>query len=311
MDVISLSGYTEEEKLGIAKRYLVPKQLEAHGLEKGQVRFGDRVLRLVTREYTREAGVRSLERQIAALCRKAATQVAKGKAKRIRLDEPRVREWLGPRRFPADVRKRTSDPGVATGLAVTAVGGDVLFVEATGYPGKGRLTVTGQLGEVMQESAQAALSWVRSHADELGLDPEWFAEHDVHVHVPAGAVPKDGPSAGITMATAIVSLVRGRPVSDEVAMTGEITLTGQVLPVGGIREKVLAAQRAGVARVVLPSENEPDLEELPSETREAVEFVLADSLAEVLGAAFDGTRRRGPRRTAAPHRQAATPARRS
>ncbi|TML60008.1 MAG: endopeptidase La [Actinobacteria bacterium] len=308
MDVIQLSGYTEEEKLGIAKRYLVPKQLEAHGLERSQVRFGVRVLRLVVREYTREAGVRSLERQIAALCRKAATQVAKGKAKRIRLDEARVREWLGPRRFPADVRKRTADPGVATGLAVTAVGGDVLFIEATGYPGKGRLTVTGQLGEVMQESAQAALSWVRSHAVQLGLDPTWFADHDIHVHVPAGAVPKDGPSAGITMATAIVSLVRGLPVADDVAMTGEITLTGQVLPVGGVREKVLAAQRAGIERVVLPSENEPDLEELPAETRDAVEFVLADSLDRVLATAFDGARKRRPRRAPAAERQAATPA---
>jgi ATP-dependent Lon protease len=308
MDVIQLSGYTEEEKLGIAKRYLVPKQLEAHGLERGQVTFGDRVLRLVIREYTREAGVRSLERQIAALCRKAATQVAKGKAKRIRLDEGRVREWLGPRRFPADVRRRTADPGVATGLAVTAVGGDVLFIEATGYPGKGRLTVTGQLGEVMQESAQAALSWVRSHAAELGLDPTWFAEHDVHVHVPAGAVPKDGPSAGITMATAIVSLVRGQPVADEVAMTGEITLTGQVLPVGGIREKVLAAQRAGIGTVLLPRENEPDLEELPAETRDAVEFVLADSLDDVLAAAFDGAAKARPRRAPPAERQAATPA---
>jgi len=308
MDVIQLSGYTEEEKLGIAKRYLVPKQLEAHGLERSQVRFGVRVLRLVVREYTREAGVRSLERQIAALCRKAATQVAKGKAKRIRLDEARIREWLGPRRFPADVRKRTADPGVATGLAVTAVGGDVLFIEATGYPGKGRLTVTGQLGEVMQESAQAALSWVRSHAVQLGLDPTWFADHDIHVHVPAGAVPKDGPSAGITMATAIVSLVRGLPVADDVAMTGEITLTGQVLPVGGVREKVLAAQRAGIERVVLPSENEPDLEELPAETRDAVEFVLADSLDRVLATAFDGARKRRPRRAPAAERQAATPA---
>jgi ATP-dependent Lon protease len=311
MDVIHLSGYTEDEKLGIAKRYLVPKQLEAHGLEKGQMRFGDRVLRIAIREYTREAGVRNLERQIAALCRKAATQVAKGKAKQIRLDQARVREWLGPRRFPADVRKRTADPGVATGLAVTAVGGDVLFVEATGYPGKGRLTVTGQLGEVMQESAQAALSWVRSHAVELGLDPAWFSAHDVHVHVPAGAVPKDGPSAGITMATAIVSLVRGRPVADDLAMTGEITLTGQVLPIGGVREKVLAAQRAGIHRVVLPSENEPDLEELPAETREAVEFVLADSLDRVLAAAFDGVGKRRARRAAAPERQAATPAGRS
>jgi ATP-dependent Lon protease len=308
MDLIQLSGYTEDEKLGIAKRYLVPKQLEAHGLERGHLRFSDRVLRLVIREYTREAGVRSLERQIAALCRKAATQVAKGKAKKIRLDEARVREWLGPRRFPPDVRKRTADPGVATGLAVTAVGGDVLFVEATGYPGKGRLTVTGQLGEVMQESAQAALSWVRSHAVKLGLDPTWFADHDVHVHVPAGAVPKDGPSAGITMATAIVSLVRDQAVSDDVAMTGEITLTGQVLPVGGIREKVLAAQRAGISKVVLPSENEPDLEDLPAETREATEFVLVDSIEEVLAATLDGTRRRPARRTPRAERQAAIPA---
>src|SRR5207253_1842699 len=241
LDVIHRSGYPEEEKLGIAKRYLVPKQLEAHGLEKGQVRFSDRVLRLGIREYTREAGVRSLERQIAALCRKAATAVAKGEAKRIALDEAKLREWLGPRRYSGEVRKRTSEPGVATGLAVTAVGGDVLFIEATAYPGKGKLTVTGQLGEVMQESAQAALSWVRSHAVGLGLEPDWFAGHDVHVHIPAGAVPKDGPSAGITMATAIVSLVRSRPVSDEVAMTGEITLTGQVLPIGGVREKTLAA----------------------------------------------------------------------
>src|SRR5436309_13581193 len=305
MDVISLSGYTEEEKLGIAKRYLVPKQLDAHGLEKGQMRFGDRVLRIVIREYTREAGVRGLERQIAALCRKAATQVAKGKAKQTRLDEARVREWLGPRRFPADVRKRTSDPGVATGLAVTAVGGDVLFVEATGYPGKGRLTVTGQLGEVMQESAQAALSWVRSHAVQLGLDPTWFSDHDIHVHVPAGAVPKDGPSAGITMATAIVSLVRGQPVSDDVAMTGEITLTGQVLQIGGVREKVLAAQRAGIRRVVLPRENEADLEDLPPETREEIKFIPADTVDEVLGAALGGGAVARRRRAAAAERQAA------
>src|SRR5205807_1348880 len=183
---------------------------EAHGLQRSQVRFGDRVLRLAIREYTREAGVRNLERQIAALCRKAATQVAKGKAKRIRLDAARVREWLGPRRFPADVRKRTSDPGVATGLAVTAVGGDVLFIEATGYPGKGRLTVTGQLGEVMQESAQAALSWVRSHAVQLGLDPTWFADHDIHVHIPAGAVPKDGPGGGVRPRRLARPRARGR-----------------------------------------------------------------------------------------------------
>jgi ATP-dependent Lon protease len=308
MDVIHLSGYTEEEKLGIAKRYLVPKQLEAHGLRPRQLTFREAILRLVIREYTREAGVRNLERQIAALCRKAATQVAKGEAKRIALDEAKVREGLGPRRYSGEVRKRTSEPGVATGLAVTAVGGDVLFIEATAYPGKGKLTVTGQLGEVMQESAQAALSWVRSHAVALGLEPDWFAGHDVHVHIPAGAVPKDGPSAGITMATAIVSLVRSRPVSDEVAMTGEITLTGLVLPIGGVREKVLAAERAGIGTVVLPRENEPDLEELPDETRRELRFVLADTIEEVLEAAFDGARRSRPRRAERPVRQAAMPA---
>src|SRR5579864_325707 len=275
MDVIQLSGYTEDEKLGIAKKYLLPKQLEAHGLAARQTTMSDRALRLVIREYTREAGVRGLERQIAALCRKAATQIAQGKTERVRIDERKVRAWLGARRFPADVRRRTSDPGVATGLAYTAVGGDVLFIEATGYPGKGRLTITGQLGEVMQESAQAALSWVRSHADELGVDPDWFRDHDVHIHVPAGAVPKDGPSAGVTIATAIASLVRGQPVAEDLGMTGEITLTGQVLPIGGLREKALAAQRAGLKRVVVPRDNEADLGELPKETRENLEFILA------------------------------------
>src|SRR5438094_513318 len=261
MDVIMLSGYTEDEKLGIAKRYLVPKQIEAHGLTKSRLTIGDKALRLVIREYTREAGVRNLERRIADLCRKAAAQVARGETEKIKIDEARVREWLGPRRYSADPRKRTAVPGVATGLAVTAVGGDILFIEATAYAGKGRLTVTGQLGEVMQESASAALSWARAHAeDELGVDPQWFSERDVHVHIPAGAVPKDGPSAGITMATAIVSLASGRDVSAGVAMTGEITLTGQVLPIGGVREKVLAANRADIGTVILPAENEPDLE---------------------------------------------------
>jgi ATP-dependent Lon protease len=305
MDVIQLSGYTEDEKLGIARKYLVPKQLEAHGLTPRQAIFPELSLRLVISEYTREAGVRSLERQLAALCRKIATQIAKGKAKRIRVDERRVREWLGPRRFSGEVRRRTADPGVATGLAYTAVGGDVLFIEATAYVGKGRLTITGQLGEVMQESAQAALSWVRSHAELVGVEPEWFPKHDVHVHVPAGAVPKDGPSAGITIATAIASLVQERPVSSDVAMTGEVTLTGQVLPIGGVREKVLAAQRAGLRRVILPRENEHDLDELPAETRAALEFVLVDDMQEVLDAAFQepAPARRRPRAT--PERQAA------
>jgi ATP-dependent Lon protease len=305
MDVIQLAGYTEDEKLGIAKRYLVPKQLEAHGLSKSRLALSDATLRTVIREYTREAGVRNLERRIADLCRKAATQIAKGEADRVRVSGALLREWLGPRRFSGQVRKRTSDPGVATGLAYTAVGGDVLFIEATAYPGKGKLTITGQLGEVMQESAQAALSWVRAHTEQLGLPEDWFASHDVHIHVPAGAVPKDGPSAGVTMATAIASLVRNEPVSDDVGMTGEITLTGQVLPIGGVREKTLAAQRAGLKRVILPRENEPDLEELPRETRDELSFVLVDSVEEVFDAAFNGKPARSAQRTPAPERQAA------
>jgi ATP-dependent Lon protease len=289
MDVIQLSGYTEDEKLGIARKYLVQKQLKAHGLKRSQLTFTEKGLRVIIREYTREAGVRQLERQIAAVCRKAARRIAEGKTDKMSADAKLVREWLGPRRFAADVRKRTSEPGVATGLAVTAVGGDVLFIEATAYPGEGRLKVTGQLGEVMQESAQAAHSWVRTHGLDLGIDPHWFGENDVHVHIPAGAVPKDGPSAGITMATAIASVATGKPVSDEVAMTGELTLSGQVLPIGGLREKMLAAQRAGIQKVIFPRENEPDLEELPEETRKGLEFIPVDWIDEVLGVAFDGS----------------------
>jgi ATP-dependent Lon protease len=286
MDVIQLSGYTEEEKLGIAERYLVPRQIEEHGLERNRIEIGEPVLRLLVREYTREAGVRGLERRIGDLCRKAAVLVARGSEDPIDVTEDLAREWLGPRKFSAETRRRTADPGVATGLAYTPVGGDVLYIEAQAYAGRGKLTVTGQLGEVMQESAQAALSWVRSHTEELELDERWFSRHDVHVHVPAGAVPKDGPSAGIAMATAIASLVRETAVADDVAMTGEITLTGQVLPIGGVRDKVLAAQRAGLGRVILPRENESDLEELPPETRDALRFVLVDSIGEVFDAAF-------------------------
>ena len=286
MEIIGLAGYTEDEKLGIARRYLVAKQLEAHGLEKEQLMFTEKALRLVIREYTREAGVRELDRQIAALCRKAAREIAESKRQRARVDERRVRTWLGRRRFPAEVRKRTSDPGVATGLAVTPVGGDVLFVEATAMPGNGKLIVTGQIGDVMKESAQAALSWVRGHARDLGLESDWFEGRDVHIHVPAGAVPKDGPSAGIAMATALSSLAMGTPVSEDVAMTGEITLTGQVLPIGGVKEKVLAAQRAGIGTVVLPRENEPELDDLPKEVREEMRFVFADAIDEVVEAAF-------------------------
>jgi ATP-dependent Lon protease len=296
MDTIQLSGYTEAEKLVIAKRYLLPKQLAAAGLKRSQLSLSDTVLRTIIREYTREAGVRSLERRLADVCRKAATQVAKGKTQKTRVDDKRLREWLGPRHFSGEVRRRTSQAGVATGLAYTQAGGDVLFIEATAYAGTGNLTVTGQLGDVMKESAKAALSWVRSHTDQVGVSEAWFEEHDVHIHVPAGAVPKDGPSAGVTIATALASLLRGERVADDVGMTGEITLTGQVLPIGGIREKSLAAQRAGLKRVILPRENESDLEELPPETRQQLEFIPADTIEDVFAAAFDGARAARPRR---------------
>ncbi len=284
MEVIQLAGYTEEEKLQIARRYLVPRQIERNGLKKGQIAFSDTGLRTIIGEYTREAGVRGLEREIGSACRKVARRVAEGEhAKKVTVTAPRVRELLGRPRFQPETRRRTSQPGVATGLAWTPVGGDVLFVEASAMPGKGRLTVTGQLGDVMQESAQAALSWVRAHA---GLDDGWFAGHDVHLHVPAGAVPKDGPSAGITMATALMSLITERPVRGDTAMTGEITLTGQVLPIGGLKEKALAAQRAGISRVIAPARNEPDLEDLPPQLRDAMAFVWAGEIGEVLDAAL-------------------------
>jgi ATP-dependent Lon protease len=291
MEVITLAGYTEDEKLQIAKRYLVPRQIERNGLKKSQVGFSDAGLREIIGAYTREAGVRSLEREIGSACRKVALEVAMGTLERkLSVTAPRVRELLGRPRFHPDVRRRTSEAGVATGLAWTPVGGDVLFVEASAMPGKGKLTITGQLGDVMRESAEAALSYVRGHAD---LPEDWFAKHDVHVHVPAGAIPKDGPSAGITMATALMSLVSGRPVRDDTAMTGELTLTGQVLPIGGLKEKALAAQRAGIHRILAPRRNEADLEDLPAALREDVDFVWVGDVDEVFAAALsDGRRRR-------------------
>ncbi len=305
MDVIELAGYTEDEKLGIAKRYLVPKQIAAHGLKRAQLRLSDRILRTIIREYTREAGVRNLERRLADVCRKAASMVARNGETIVKVDDARLREWLGPRRFSGEVRKRVAHPGVATGLAYTTAGGDVLFVEATAYPGRGRLTITGQLGDVMQESAQAALSWVRSNARSLGVPDNWFGEHDVHVHVPAGAVPKDGPSAGVTMATAIASLLRDEPVAADVGMTGEITLTGGVLPIGGLREKSLAAARAGLKRVIIPRENEPDLADLPEETRRELEFIPVETIEQVFEAAFSDNGRSRARNVTPLDRQAA------
>jgi ATP-dependent Lon protease len=285
MEVIQLAGYTEEEKLEIAKRYLVPRQIERTGLKRSQISFSDAGLKTIISDYTREAGVRNLEREIGAICRKVARRVAEGEqVQRFSVSAQRVRQLLGRARFQRETRRRTRVPGVATGLAWTPVGGDVLFVEATAMPGKGRLTVTGQLGEVMKESAQAALSWVRSHAL---ADEDWFANREVHVHVPAGAVPKDGPSAGITMATALMSLVTGRPVRDDTAMTGEITLTGQVLPIGGLKEKALAAQRAGITRVIAPRRNEPDLEDFPEHLVRDLDFVWVSEVDEVLAEALE------------------------
>ncbi len=291
MEVIQLAGYSQEEKLEIAKRYLVPRQVERNGLRRSQIAFTDAGLRTIISDYTREAGVRQLEREIGSACRKVARRVAEGDGagrRKVTITEPRARELLGKQRFFTEARRRTARPGVATGLAWTPAGGDVLFIEATAMPGKGRLTLTGQLGEVMRESAQAALSYVRANASAVapGLDEDWFASHDVHVHVPSGAIPKDGPSAGVAIAVALASLLSGRPVRSDVAMTGEITLTGQVLPIGGLKEKALAAQRNGIRRVIAPLRNEQDVDEIPPHLRTRLEFVFVSEIGEVLDAAL-------------------------
>jgi ATP-dependent Lon protease len=291
MEVIQLAGYTIDEKVHIAKRYLVPRQITENGLRGGGISFTDAALRAIAEEYTREAGVRQLEREIGNVCRKLAREIAESdgrKRGRTSISAKRARELLGRRKVFAETRRRTKDPGVATGLAWTPVGGEVLFVEATAMPGSGKLTITGQLGDVMRESAQAALTWVRAHARAYvpDLSDDWFAEHDIHVHVPAGAVPKDGPSAGVAMAVALASLVTGKPVSSEVAMTGEITLTGQVLPVGGLKEKALAAQRLGIKRVIVPDRNEGEILEIPEHERAELEFVYIDRIEKGLEAAI-------------------------
>jgi ATP-dependent Lon protease len=292
MEIISLSGYSEEEKVHIARRYLIPRQTSEHGLPADAMEITDAALRLVISEYTREAGVRNLERQLGAISRKVAARLAThppegGLVVKTTVDRDQVDDYLGPARFRREVAFRTSRPGVATGLAWTETGGDVLFIEATLLPGGNQnIILTGQLGNVMQESARAALSHIRARAGELGIAPDFLAKHDLHVHVPAGAIPKDGPSAGVTMATAILSAARSAPVRQDVAMTGEITLSGLVLPVGGIREKVLAAKRAGIGTVILPAMNEADLTELPEEVRREMTFVPAETLEQVIAVAF-------------------------
>ena len=286
MEIIELSGYTENDKLHIARGYLIPRQRRENGLRDDELALTDAAIRTITRRYTREAGVRGLERQIGKVCRKVAVAIAEGSIAQAAVDEAELRDYLGPERFFSEVAERTSIPGVATGLAYTPFGGDVLFVEASTAPGGKGFTVTGQLGDVMRESAQAALAYVRAQSDALGLPDDYFAKHDLHLHVPAGATPKDGPSAGVTMATALASLLTGRPVRSDLGMTGEITLRGKVLPVGGIKEKVLAAHRAGLRTIILPRRNGPDLETVSEEVRADMRFLLVDRVDEVWQAAF-------------------------
>ena len=286
MEIIELEGYTEYEKLRIAEGYLVPRQRRANGLRKGEIVFTEDALHVIIRDYTREAGVRSLEREIGKSCRKVAVHIAAGDVERVEVMPEQVREYLGKKRFYFDAALRTERPGVATGLAWTPSGGDVLFVEATRMKGKGNLITTGQLGDVMEESIRIAYSWMQANAESLGIDPALFEHSNFHIHVPAGAIPKDGPSAGVTMVTAIASLLTGKPVRADVGMTGETTLRGQVLPIGGIKQKVLAAHRAGLRTVILPERNEADLDELPDDVRESMTFVPVDCIDDVLAAAL-------------------------
>jgi len=286
MEILTLSGYTEDEKLHIAKGYLVPRQVTENGLKSDEVQFEDDAIRQIARDYTREAGVRNLERNLGSVCRKVATHIAEGKPTPVVITPAKVAELLGKQKFFAEVAERTTIPGVATGLVWTPVGGDIVFIEATRMPGGKGFMVTGQLGDVMQKAAQAAMSYVRAKAKELGVENTVFEKSDIHVHVPEGATPKDGPSAGVTMATALASLVTNRLVKNDVAMTGEITLRGRVLPVGGIKEKVLAAHRAGLKTVILPKRNEKDLDELPEQVRQELNFVFVEQVSDVFAAAL-------------------------
>ena len=287
MEVIDLPGYVEDEKFEIAHRYLVARQLKANGLTPEQAEITDDTIRAIIRNYTREAGVRQLEREIGAALRSAAMRIAEGTATHVVIEPEALAEILGPPRFEGEVAMRTSVPGVATGLAWTPVGGDILFIEATRFPGGGRLILTGQLGEVMRESAQAALSLVKARASLLGLDPAIFEKSDIHIHVPAGAIPKDGPSAGVAMYTALVSLLTDRTVRSDTAMTGEISLRGLVLPVGGIKEKVVAAARAGLSTVILPARNRKDYEDIPESARNSLRFFWAERAEQVTEAALE------------------------
>lgn len=292
MEIVSLGGYTTEEKKQIAKEHLIPKQLADHALESDSLELGDEILNMVIRDYTREAGVRQLNREVNRLCRALALESVRAsgnKTPKVVVDEARLRKYLGKAKFFSDVAERTSVPGVATGMAYTSVGGDILFIETSKMKGKGGVQITGKLGDVMQESAKAALSYVRSNAEMLGIDPDDIGQHDIHIHVPAGATPKDGPSAGVTMFTALTSLFTGRRVRPDTAMTGECSLRGRVLPVGGIKEKVIAAHRAGIRRIILPAKNERDMDDIPETVRDDLEFIIAHDMTDVLHAALEPT----------------------
>jgi ATP-dependent Lon protease len=291
MEVVQLDGYTVQEKLAIARDHLVRRQLDRNGLDAEEVAITDEALLTVIEGHTREAGVRGLERQIGKLLRRVATKIEAGEVSTpVPIGTAEVRTYLGRRRFHDEAAERTDTPGVATGLAVTGTGGEVLFVEASSMPGTHGLTLTGQLGDVMRESAQIALSYVRSHAAELGIDPAAFSERHYHVHVPAGAVPKDGPSAGVTMVTALTSLLLERPVRSTIGMTGEVTLQGKVLPIGGVKQKLLAAHRAGLQEVILPQRNEPDLDDVPEAIRDELQVHLVSDVADVLRLALEPAR---------------------
>ncbi|MDP2974988.1 MAG: S16 family serine protease, partial [Anaerolineales bacterium] len=286
MEVIELSGYTQDEKRNIAKRHLLPKQLEAHALSDNDLKIDDQAIRMVVRSYTREAGVRNLERKLAAICRGVAKEIVTGKTGTTLVDATNLATYLGPLQFFPETKARTWGPGLATGLAWTPVGGELLFIEAAKMKGKGNLTMTGKLGDVMKESATAALTYIRSHAKELGVDEAIFAKIDLHIHVPEGAIPKDGPSAGITMAASIASAFIRRKVRGDLAMTGEITLRGRVLPIGGLKEKLLAAHRGNIRTVIIPKDNERDLADVPANILKDLEIIFVEHVDEVLKVAL-------------------------
>lgn len=290
MEIIEINGYTEEEKIRIAEKYLIPRQIENHGMNSDMIKFTRSAVLQIIEKYTREAGVRNLEREIASVIRGVAREIVEKKVQKRRITANSVEKYLGIGRFYADVAERVSRPGVATGLAWTPAGGDILFIESTKMPGKGALSLTGKLGDVMKESASAALSYLRSNAKKFGVDEKFYEKYDTHIHVPAGAVPKDGPSAGITIFSALYSLYSGRCLKSNLAMTGEITLRGMVLPVGGIKEKVLAAKRIGIKEVILPAKNKKDIDEIPSKNIKNMKFYFVNEVSELLDLAFEKKR---------------------